>query len=131
MAWGKTDQQKIEEQAAREEQARTQQQEQAQAAYAASPVGRAEAAYRAGDVLFQLELQVSQLWNGKIQSGGPLGVILGQVESVGWHLEHTGYVFVQAASAANSTSMAYGSAGFIGHHGEVMGVYLFRRIPGT
>lgn len=79
MAWGKTDQQKLAEQAVREERARAQQQEQAQAAYAASSMGRAEAAYRNGDGFFQLELPVSQFQKGKIRLGAALGGVLGRL----------------------------------------------------
>lgn len=124
MAWGMTDQQKLAEQAAREEQTRAQQQQQAQAAYAASPMGRAEAAYRNGDGFFQLELPVNQFQKGKIRLGGALGGILGQIESVGWHLEHTGYVFLQTDSS--TTNLLHGN--MTSHQGQVMGIYLFRRV---
>lgn len=123
MAWGKTDQQKLAEQAVREEQARDEQQKQAQAAHAVTPIGRAQAAYRNGDGFFQLELPVNQFQKGKLQLGSPLGGILGQVESIGWHLEHAGYVFLQTGSYVDVRVSSIEN-----HQGEVMGIYLFRRV---
>ncbi|MFK0004980.1 hypothetical protein [Paenarthrobacter sp. NPDC090522] len=114
MAWGKTDEQKQAEKAAKEA-----------AEYAASPVGRADAAYRNGDGLFQLELPVNKISNSKVFPGPPLGGLLGQVEAVGWHLEHVGYVYLQT----DSSSLPGLFTGTIGQvAGHTMGIYLFRRV---
>ena len=53
--------------------------------------------------------------------------ILGQIEEVGWHLEHVGYVFVETGEVARSKVM---SSGLVSRtQGYVEGIYLFRRVP--
>ncbi|WP_426004873.1 hypothetical protein ACPFL9_20425 [Paenarthrobacter sp. NyZ202] len=113
MAWGKSEEQKQAERALKD-----------QAAYAASPMGRAEAAHRNGDGFFQLELPVSQVRNSRVFPGAAPGGLLGQIEAVGWRLEHAGFVFLQTDSST-TPGIFQGTEGQL--EGDVMGIYLFRR----
>lgn len=124
MAWGKTDEQKLAEKALREEQGRMQQEQQAQAAHAATPVGRAEAAHRIGDEFFQLELSIAEFRQKKVTPRAPLGGLLGHIEAVGWKLESASYVPVQTSSHTNHSPIMSATD----HEGHVMGIYLFRRV---
>lgn len=105
-------------------------------AYASSPVGQAEAAHRRGDGFFQIELEISKIGGlGTYSAFGSSGNavkhtggrpdLLGQIEDVGWRLEHVGYVFVETGA---TTSNRFGGTGQgVVTRGQVMGVYLFRR----
>ena len=50
---------------------------------------------------------------------------LGQIEEMGWHLEHVGYVFVEIGEVARSKALSSGSV--TRTQGYVEGIYLFRR----
>ena len=50
---------------------------------------------------------------------------LGQIEEMGWHLEHVGYVFVETGEIARAKVMSSGSVART--QGYVEGIYLFRR----
>ena len=126
MAWGKTEEQKIAEKAMRDVEARALREQQALAAYAASPPGLADAAYRNGDQFFQLELPLREKRGAKTQPGVPHARILEDIESVGWHLEHASYVFLEATSA--NTPLPYGGVSLSSHDGQIVGIYLFRRV---
>lgn len=117
MAWGKTDEQKQAEKTAKEA-----------AEHAATPIGMAEAAHRNGDGFLQLELPVNKVSNSKVFPRPPLGNLLGQIEAVGWHLEHVGYVFLQTDSST-LPGVFVGTTGQMAGH--VMGIYLFRRVAPT
>ncbi|HEY3718347.1 MAG TPA: hypothetical protein VGL39_27810 [Jatrophihabitantaceae bacterium] len=103
-------------------------------AYASSPLGRAEAAHESGDGFFQLELDISHLTGassvgsstGRLKHTGGRPDLLGQIEDVGWRLEHAGYVFVE--TGATTTNRALGSGQGMVTKGVVRGIYLFRRV---
>jgi len=134
MAWGKSEEERAAERAA--EVAYEQQQRQAAeyAAYASSPVGRAQAALAAGAGFFQIELTVSQL-DGEasffgssastVTHVGGASDVLGQIEQVGWHLEHAGWTFIE--TGATSSNTVFGTGQGTVTQGEVTGIYLFRR----
>src|ERR1700749_3521421 len=74
------------------------------AQYLATPVGRAETAHQEGQIFFQLTVPISEVegkasdWNFAQSTQTTRFTatdILGQIEEVGWHLEHVGYVFVE------------------------------------
>lgn len=102
--------------------------------YAASPLGRAEAAHEAGDGFYQLELDISHLSGasglgsstGRIRHSGGRPDLLGQIEDIGWRLEHAGYVFVE--TGATTTNRALGTGQGMVTKGVVRGIYLFRRV---
>jgi hypothetical protein len=143
--FGKTDDEKQAERKAQElaEQQRAAEaaKEQAAWAYAASPVGRAEAALARGDRFFQIQLPVSSLagdrsWFGSsqnsVQSANDAGGdgkpdVLTQIEDAGWHLEHAGFVFVE--TGATSSARMFSSGEGTVTEGEVHGIYLFRAAP--
>jgi hypothetical protein len=101
-----------------------------------TPADRARAAYEAGDTFFQLRVDVSRVegyssdWNlgGRQRTQttrNDAADLLGQVEAEGWHLEHTGYVFVETGEVSRSKMMSHGSVSRT--NGYVEGIYLFRR----
>jgi hypothetical protein len=130
----KTDEEKQEERWAKEEEQRAKADREARAKYLASPVGEAEAAYHAGQAFFQLTINISQIegqssdWNYS-QSTRTRRFnatdTLGQIEEIGWHLEHVGYVFVETGEVARAKALSAGSVSRT--QGYVEGIYLFRR----
>ena len=140
MAWGKSEEEKAAEHEAEQRAAAAQavQQQQAQAqkaarAYAASPVGMAQAAAEAGAVFFQTQMEVSRL-DGAASFGAATASVqhvgrpdlLGQIESFGWRLEDVGYVFVETGTTSTSRVMLSGEATAV--NGMVLGIYLFRNV---
>jgi hypothetical protein len=124
----------IEEREAYEERARAIGERQAAAAFAASPVGRASAAFDRNDTFFQLETEVSALDGGASLFGSSTNVIthsgaatdlLGQIEAIGWHLEHAGYVFIETGATSTNRILTTGQGTVT--QGNVTGIYLFRR----
>lgn len=134
MAIFKTEEEKQAERQAREREHRAREAQQARAAYLASPVGRAEAAHEAGRAFFQLTTNISEIqgrasdWNYS-QSTQTRRFsstdVLGQIEELGWKLEHVGYVFVETGTNERSKVMSSGSVSRT--QGYVEGIYLFRR----
>jgi hypothetical protein len=145
MAWGKTEEQKQQEEVHRqqEEEVRRQQEEvrrqreqdsRVAAEFEASPVGQALAAFTRGDAFFQAEIEVSALAGGssffgssanEVRRTGATPDLLGQIEDVGWHLEHVGYVFIETGSTSTNRVLTSGLGTVT--KGSVTGIYLFRR----
>jgi hypothetical protein len=124
--------QKTEEQ--KQEELRAKAEQEARAKYLASPVGKAEAAYEAGQMFFQLTINISAIegrssdWNySQSTRTRRFNAVdtLGQIEEMGWHLEHVGYVFVETGEIARSKALSSGSV--TRTQGYVEGIYLFRR----
>lgn len=119
------------ERAAREEQQRIDAAQRAEAVRAASPVGRAELAKRNGDAFFEIQLEVgAHIGTAGFGSAsgqrslGSAGQVLGQIEAVGWRLEHVGYYFM--LTGETSTAQFFGSGQNTAVSGATIGVYLFR-----
>lgn len=145
MAWGRSAEERQQEQEAREaanRAAATAQAEQQRAleaqrqaeASATSPVGRATAAFARGDRFFQVELEVSALTGYASSFGSSANQItpregtadvLGGIEAVGWHLEHAGFVFIETGATSTARMFATGEGTVT--EGVVTGVYVFRR----
>jgi hypothetical protein len=115
-----------------EQRARAEQE--ARARYLASPVGRAEAAYQARQMFFQIEMNVSAIegkssdWNYSQSTRTNrfnASDTLGQIEEIGWHLEHFAAVFVETGEVARSKVMSSGTV--TRTNGYVEGIYVFRR----
>lgn len=140
MQWGKSEDQKRAEAAEKERDAarwRADQErlrdEWSRRSYPNTPVGRAEAAMRNGDRFFQLSVAISEL-NGaassfgsssnQLQSTGRAPDLLGQIEELGWRLEHVGYVFIETGSTSTDRLFSTGEGTVT--KGQVQGVYLFR-----
>ncbi|MUU71467.1 MULTISPECIES: hypothetical protein [Pseudarthrobacter] len=126
--------QERERQAANEERVRVREAERAKEAYKNSPVGLAETAYQNGDQFFQVEMEVSSLAGShssfgssenRLVQAASTAVTLGQIEALGWHLEHAGYVFVETGSTSTNRVLATGQG--VVTKGHVAGIYLFRR----
>lgn len=142
MAWGRTEEEKVADRAAAVAQqaaaaafAEQEREAAAAAAYARTPVGRALTAYSAGAQFFQIELTVSQLGGESSFFGsstsslthvGQASDALGQIEQVGWHLEHAGWTFIE--TGATSSNVIFGTGQGTVTQGEVTGIYLFRRV---
>jgi hypothetical protein len=130
----KTEDQKQEAREAKEEQRQAKKEKEAQDKYLASPVGQAEAAYETGQTFFQATINISRV-SGKASDLWGLDSTLtkhfdavdtlGQIEELGWHLEHVGYVFVQTGEVSRDKLMSDGQVTKM--NGYVEGIYLFRR----
>jgi hypothetical protein len=115
---------------------RAAQQEEARRRYLASPVGQADTARQRGARFFQISLQESEVkgkssdWNFS-QSTTTTTVhgasdVLGQIEELGWHLEHVGYVFVETGAVDRNKAFSGGTV--TRTDGYVQGTYLFRAV---
>lgn len=91
-------------------------------------------AHARGDAILHLQVDVSVL-AGEASSWGSagntvtrddsVGYFLGDVERIGWRLEHTGYTFVE--SGATTSQRIFGSGEGVVNHGAVLGYFTFRR----
>jgi hypothetical protein len=100
-------------------------------AFLASPVGAATAAKEAGETFFEVQLRVGS-HTGTAGFGSTDGrhitassaSTLGEIEKLGWHLEHTGYYFMLTGETSTARVFVSGDATAIS--GVTMGVYVFR-----
>ncbi|WP_312173371.1 hypothetical protein [Microbacterium sp.] len=102
---------------------------------AARLLGLARDAHTRGDVLLHLQVEVSRL-TGEASSWGSadntftsnesVGYFLGEVEGIGWRLEHTGYTFVESGATTSARMLSSGTG--VVNHGAVTGYFTFRRV---
>ena len=100
-------------------------------AFLATPVGAATAAKEAGQPFFEVQLQVGS-HVGSAGFGSADGrrtmsssaATLGEIEKIGWRLEHAGYFFMMTGETSTARVFASGEATAIS--GVTVGVYLFR-----
>lgn len=94
----------------------------------------AQGTYARGDALLHLQLDLSLLsgeassWGSagnSLTSDDSVGYFLGEIEKVGWRLEHTGYAFVE--SGATTSQRIFGTGEGVVNHGAVVGYFTFRR----
>ena len=119
------------EQAAHAEQARVQEEQRQRAAFLATPVGAATAAKEAGQQFFEVQLEVGA-HTGTSGFGSTQGqrtasssaAILGEIENVGWRLEHVGYYYMITSETSSDRVFLTGQATAVS--GVTVGVYLFR-----
>ena len=125
------DAQQAREQAARAEQEQAAEEQRKQAAFLATPVGAATAAKEAGQQFFEAQLEVG----GHIGTAGfgstdgrrtasSSAAILGEIENVGWRLEHAGYFYMVTSETSSDRVFLTGQATAVS--GVTVGVYLFR-----
>jgi len=115
----------------RAERAREAQEQRQRAAYLASPVGAATAAKEDGQLFFEIQLEVGR-HSGSAGFGAIEGqhttassaATLGEIEKLGWRLEHAGYYFM--ITGESSTDRMFVSGENTAVNGVTMGVYLFR-----
>jgi len=119
--------------AARAERARAAEEDRKRQAFLASPVGAATAAKEAGEAFFEIQLEVGRHtgtagWGGVEQQRTHVSSAqtLGQIEALGWHLEHAGYYFMITGEQSTDRVFVTGEATAVS--GVTMGVYLFRAV---
>jgi hypothetical protein len=122
--------------AERAEQARLAAEERQRAQWLASPLGAATAAMEAGQTFFEIQLQVGAHTGSagfgttdSQRSVASSAAILGEIEKLGWRLEHAGYHFMVTGETSTARVFVSGEATVIS--GVTVGVYLFRntRLP--
>ncbi len=118
-------------QAALAEQARVAEEQRQRDAFLATPVGAATAAKEAGQAFVEIQLEVGG-HTGSAGSGSTEGrrlasssaATLGEIEKLGWRLEHAGYYFM--ITGETSTDRVFVSGAATAVSGVTIGVYLFR-----
>jgi len=119
------------EEAARAEQARAAEEQRQRAAFLATPVGAATAAKEEGQPFFEVQLEVGSHFGtasfgtaeGR-RSSASSAAILGEIEKLGWRLEHAGYYFMITGETSTQRMFVSGEATAVS--GVTIGVYLFR-----
>lgn len=122
--------------AARAEQARVAAEQRQQDAFLATPVGAATVAKEAGHTFFEVQLEVgrhagSAGWgsaDGR-RTASSSAVVLGEIEQLGWRLEHAGYYFMITGETSTDRVFVTGEATAVS--GITVGVYLFRNSAST
>jgi hypothetical protein len=102
------------------------------ARYLASPVGRATMAKQDGARFFEVKLVVSTTEGSTSWISGESSATssithtdtLGEIEDVGWRLEHVGYVFIVTSESTRERGFSTGEN--VAVNGQTMGIYLFR-----
>ncbi len=100
-------------------------------AFLATPVGAATAAKEAGQQFLEVRLEVG----GHIATAGfgtaegrrttsSSAAILGEIEAVGWRLEHASYLYMITGETSSDRMFLTGQATAV--NGITVGVYLFR-----
>lgn len=122
----------MQEETARAEQLRAAEEARQRAAFMATPVGAATAARDAGEQFFEIQLEVGN-HTGTASFGSAQGqrstsssaAVLGEIEQVGWRLEHAGYYYMVTGETSTKKVMVTGDETVVS--GVTVGVYLFRR----
>jgi hypothetical protein len=117
--------------AADAERARLAAEERQRAQWLASPLGAATAAMEAGQPFFEIQLQVGAHTGSagfgstdSRRSVASSAETLGEIEKLGWRLEHAGYYFMVTGEQSTARVFVSGEATVIS--GVTVGVYLFR-----
>jgi hypothetical protein len=118
-------------QAASAEQAKAAEEQRQRDAFMATPVGAATVAKEAGQPFFEIQLEVGG-HTGSAGFGSIAGrrtasssaVTLGEIEKLGWRLEHAGYYFMITGETSTARVFATGDATAVS--GVTVGIYLFR-----
>lgn len=117
--------------AERAEQARRAAEERQRAQWLASPLGAATAAMEEGQTFFEIQLQVGAHTGSagfgstdSRRSVASSAAVLGEIEKLGWRLEHAGYYFMITGETSTARVFVSGEATAIS--GVTVGVYLFR-----
>jgi hypothetical protein len=117
--------------AALAEQARAAEEQRKRAAFLATPVGAATTAREAGERFFEVQLEVGRHsgtagfgTTGSRRTVASSATTLGEIEQLGWHLEHAGYYFMLTGETSTARVLMSGDATVVS--GITLGVYLFR-----
>jgi len=117
--------------AALAEQAKAEEERLEREAFLATPVGAATAAKEAGQPFFEIQLELGG-HTGSAGFGSAEGrrstsssaATLGEIEELGWRLEHAGYCFMITGQTSTSRVFVSGEATAVS--GVTVGIYLFR-----
>jgi hypothetical protein len=119
------------EEAARAEQARAAADKRERDAFLATPVGAATAAKENGQMFFEVQLEVGAHAGSagfgtadSRRTTSSSAVVLGEIERLGWRLEHVGYYFMVTGETSTARMFVSGEATAVS--GVTIGVYLFR-----
>lgn len=115
----------------RAEQARLAEEQRKRDAFLATPVGAATAAKEEGQPFFEVQLIVGShtgsAWFGSAEgrrAAASSAATLGEIEKVGWRLEHAGYYFMITGETSTQHVLVSGQETAVS--GVTIGVYLFR-----
>lgn len=120
------------------EQQRARKQARAEQEWAASPLGQATTALEAGHVFFEIQLEVGRaegqaMWGTRDYASAEQitssAELLGEIERLGWRLEHVGYVFQMTGQSSTERMFVSGEESAIS--GVTLGIYLFRHAGGS
>ena len=135
MPFGKSPEEKAAEKAAEDQKAAELERRRAEAAFLASPEGVATTAKQQRQGFLEIQLvvgssqRVSSIFNpdptgsGENRTANHAGT-LAAIESIGWRLEHVGYVFIVTGESSADRMFATGQNTAVS--GETVGIYLFR-----
>ena len=100
-----------------------------------TPIGMATTAKEQGNRFLEIELEIgssTRKTSGDVDSGvykrQDFASLLGQIENLGWKLEHVGYYFMITSESTKDRLAGLGESTAVS--GNTMGVYLFRNIEG-
>ena len=117
--------------AARAEEAKAAEERRQREAFAATPVGAATIAKEEGQPFLEVQLQVGTHTGSAVfgsidgrRTSLSSAAIIGEIEKLGWHLEHVGYYFMITGETSTDRIFLSGQATAIS--GVTIGVYLFR-----
>jgi hypothetical protein len=117
--------------AARVEQARAAEEQRKRDAFMATPVGAATIAKEEGQPFFEVQLEVGghtgSAWFGSAEgrrTTASSAAVLGEIEKLGWRLEHASYYFM--VTGETSTDRIFLSGEATAMSGVTIGAYLFR-----
>ncbi len=94
----------------------------------------ARTALERGDALLQLQIEVGYLtgeqssWGSSdntLSADPTIGWMLGEVEKLGWRLEHIAHSFVETGSSSSARILGTGEGTV--NRGALIGMYVFRR----
>jgi hypothetical protein len=131
----------LEKQAAKQAAAEQKRAAEAEAAFRATPRGRARAAREAGDGFFEYSGSLAEtkrtamaIMGGDSTASGQKRRetshtdVLSQIEAEGWKLDHVGYLFEPTGTVSRDKMFSSGQTATT--TGKIVGVYLFRADPG-
>lgn len=112
---------------------RREKEEEREKKFLASPQGKARTAFKSDAKLFQIDLPISETLGVVVAMSGTYtsdvnfnnASILEGIESEGWKLENTGYVYRVLGTVSRDKFLSSGQQEAIS--GEIVGIYIFRR----
>lgn len=128
---------RVERERALADQQRAQSEARARQKWAASPLGQATTAKQAGQAFFEVQVEVGRaegqaMWGTRNYASSEQitssAELLGEIERLGWRLEHAGYVFRMTGQSSTERMFVSGEESAVS--GVTLGIYLFRNAGG-